>query len=215
MERIKAILNSSTSARWLFYGDSLTHGASHTLGMRDFTEHFRERVLWEMRRNDDLVLNSAYSGFTTVELLRDFDWRAAAFRPTVAFVMIGTNDSGRETPPEEFAGRLDELVDRFAALDCLTVLQTPIPILRDLAPRCRTLPLLAESMRKVAARRGVPLIDHFDSWSKDPAKFYLYADEYHPNAEGHIKIAHDIFRALGIFDPEKSNVCRFFRPDSW
>ncbi len=211
MDRIKAILNSPAPARWLFYGDSITHGALHTYGRRDFTEHFRERVLWEMRRSGDLVLNSAYSGFTTVELLRDFDFRAAAFRPTVAFVMIGTNDSGRETPPEEFSRQLGELVDRFAAINCLTVLQTSIPVLRDLMPKYRTLPLLAESMRQFAARRGVPLVDHFDSWRKDPAEFHLHDDILHPNAEGHVKIAHDIFKALGIFDPETSNVCRFFR----
>ena len=44
MDRIKAILNGSAPARWLFYGDSLTHGAKHTDGRRDFTELFRERA---------------------------------------------------------------------------------------------------------------------------------------------------------------------------
>ena len=103
MDRVKAILQNPEPARWLFYGDSITHGAKHTEGRRDFTEHFRERVIWELQRSRDLVLNSAHSGFKTTELLRDFEWRAAAFRPTVAFIMIGTNDSAANVSPEEFA----------------------------------------------------------------------------------------------------------------
>ena len=215
MDRIKAVLNSPAPARWLFYGDSLTHGAKHTNGRRDFSELFRERVLWELQRRNDLVLNSAFSGFTTDDLLRDFEWRAAAFRPTAAFVMIGSNDSARDgMTPEEFARQLEELLDRFDAIGSKVVLQTPVPALKDLDPRRRSLPLLAESMRQVAARRKVPLVDHFAAWSACPAEFYLHADILHPNAEGHIKIAHDIFKALGIFETEKSWVCRYFAPDA-
>ncbi|MBQ9337320.1 MAG: SGNH/GDSL hydrolase family protein [Lentisphaeria bacterium] len=213
MERIKAILSGSEPARWLFYGDSLTHGAKHTCGMRDYTEYFRERVLWELHRRNDLVLNSAYSGFTAADLLRDFDWRAAAFRPTAAFVMIGGNDVKKVTP-EVFAEQLDELLDRFDAIGCRTVLQTPIPVLRDLDPSRARLPELAEAMRQTAARRSVPLIDHFAAWSKDPAEFYLHADELHPNGLGHIRIAHDIFKALDIFETRTSWVCRLFAPDA-
>ena len=95
MERIKSFLKDSRPTKWLFYGDSITHGAKHTLGHRDFSEHFRERLVWEMQRNADLVLNAACSGFTCAELLSEFDWRAKAFAPNVAFIMIGTNDSTR------------------------------------------------------------------------------------------------------------------------
>ena len=216
MDRIKAVLKGAGPARWLFYGDSITHGAKHTCGRRDFTEHFRERVLWELRRKNDLVFNSAYSGFTAADLLRDFEWRAAAFRPTVAFVMTGTNDSAqkRNVSPEEFARQLDELLDRFEAIGCLTVLQTPVPVLRDLDPTRARLPRMAEAMRQTASRRNVPLIDHFAVWSGDPAEFYLHADELHPNSLGHIRIAHDIFKALDIFDPRTSWVCRLFAPDA-
>ena len=213
MDRVKAILQNPEPARWLFYGDSITHGAKHTEGKRDFTEHFRERVIWELQRSRDLVLNSAHSGFKTTELLRDFEWRAAAFRPTVAFIMIGTNDSAADVSPEEFARQLGELLDRFAAIGTLPVLQTTIPALQNLDPKRQSIPQLMESMRQLAAQRNLPLIDHFALWEACPAEFYLHADTLHPNAGGHIKIAHDIFRALGIFDPESSWVCRLFAPD--
>jgi len=35
MQRIKDILKSEKPVKWLFYGDSITHGALYTSGWRD------------------------------------------------------------------------------------------------------------------------------------------------------------------------------------
>ena len=35
---------------WVFYGDSITHGAAHTHGWRSFPEIFQERVRWELKK---------------------------------------------------------------------------------------------------------------------------------------------------------------------
>ena len=212
MEQIKNLLKSSEPVRWLFYGDSITHGAKHTNGRRDFSEHFRERVVWELQRKKDLVLNSAFSGFKVSDLLRDFDFRAQAFMPHAAFILIGSNDSA-DVEPDVFAGQLEELVGKFEAINCRCILQTTLPVLRDLDPKRLRTPEFAEKVRFIAGKYDLPLIDHFESWKNDSAEFYLHADVLHPNGEGHIKIAHDIFRALGIFDCENSRVCRFFAPD--
>ena len=213
MERIKTLLQRQEPIRWLFYGDSITHGAKHTNGGRDFSELFRERLLWEMQRRSDLVLNSAFSGFTCLELLRDFEFRAAAFKPHAAFVMIGSNDSVDRTL-DEFEVQLNELADKFAAIDCQLVLQTPLPVLHNLNEQRLRVPEFAEKVRKVAAERNLPLIDQFKAWSECPAVFYLHADSLHPNHLGHIKIAHDIFKAMGIFETKTSRVCKFYAPDA-
>ncbi|MBO5723170.1 MAG: SGNH/GDSL hydrolase family protein [Lentisphaeria bacterium] len=207
------MLERQESVRWLFYGDSITHGAKHTNGGRDFSELFRERLLWEMQRRSDLVLNSAFSGFTCLELLRDFEFRATAFKPHAAFVMIGSNDSVDRTL-DEFEAQLNELADKFAAIDCQVVLQTPLPVLRNLDASRTRVPEFAEKVRKVAAERNLPLIDQFKAWSECPAVFYLHADALHPNHLGHIKIAHDIFKAMGIFETQNSRVCKFYAPDA-
>ncbi|MCQ2396857.1 MAG: SGNH/GDSL hydrolase family protein [Lentisphaeria bacterium] len=212
MERIKAILQNPQGIRWLFYGDSITHGAKHTEGFRDFSELFRERVLWEMLRQKDLVLNAAYSGFTSTNLLEDFEWRAKAFMPTVAFVMIGTNDVARGIGLEQFEGQIEELTRKFQEIGTLPVLITPLPVLRNLDEARKDVSLYAEVIRKVAKKHQLPLIDEFESWRNDPAEFYLYSDPVHPNAAGHRKIALDIFKALGIFETDSSWVCRFFVP---
>ena len=158
------------------------------------------------------MLNAAFSGFTCAELLGEFDWRAKAFAPDVAFIMIGTNDSTRFSP-EEFRENLVELLGRFASIGTLPVLMTPIPVLRDLNESRRTLPLFAQAMRDVAAERDIPFIDHFQLWEQCPGMFYLYADELHPNEHGHLKIALDIFKSLDIYDNEKSWICRMFAPE--
>ena len=213
MERIKSLLQDTTPLRWLFYGDSITHGAKHTCGKKDFSELFRERIVWEMKRNNDLVLNSAFSGFKTADLLRDFDFRAAAFKPHAALVMIGTNDSA-VTEPADYQAQLNELLDKFSAIDCQVILQTPLPVLHNLDEQRIRVPEFAEAMRQAAKDRNVPLIDHFQLWKECPAEFYLHADVLHPNDLGHIKIAHDIFKAMDIFDPQNSWVCRFYTPET-
>ena len=212
MQRVKDLLKSAERNRWLFYGDSITHGAKHTNGSRDFSELFRERVIWELQRKEDLVLNSAFSGFSTTNLSADFEWRAAAFRPNAAFVMIGCNDS-KIMDAETFGKQLNELLDKFLVINTLCILMTPLPVLRNLDTSRAAVPEFAGVVRRIAAERNLPLIDNFESWSKHPAAFYLHADILHPNEYGHRKIAQDIFRALDIFD-EKSIVCRLFAPDA-
>lgn len=211
MERVKAILQNNEPCRWLFYGDSITHGAKHSNGMRDFSELFRERVTWELQRSNDLVLNSAFSGFKTTDLLRDFDFRAAAFRPQAVFLMIGTNDSATLNA-ELYDQQLNELLKKFAAIGTLVILQTPPPVLMELSPERKNLPDFVQIIRQTAQKHQLPLIDHFEYWSNCPAAVYLYADILHPNDKGHIKIAHDIFKALGIFEQTNSRVCNFFTP---
>jgi len=79
MERIKQLLQSDQPLKWLFYGDSITHGALHTFGWRDYTEHFTERVRFEMNRRRDIVIKTAFSGNSTKDLL-DY-WMSNAFHP--------------------------------------------------------------------------------------------------------------------------------------
>ena len=44
MEQIKRLLEREQALTWIFTGDSITHGAAHTIGWRDYTELFCERA---------------------------------------------------------------------------------------------------------------------------------------------------------------------------
>lgn len=215
MERIKQLFKRDEPVKWLFYGDSITHGAVHTWGRRDYSELFRERILFELARGQDIVINTATSGNATIELLDTFDWRAGQFKPDACFLMIGMNDcaESRNMPRDQFEANLHELADRFDAMGTVTVMQTTCPILPGGAPdREPYFDDFMQAIRDVAAQRSLPLIDHTAWWHKTaPALDYWMDNAFHPNAFGHRAFAHLLFRDLDIFDPT-SPTCRLFVP---
>ena len=215
MDAIRELLKADEPVKWLFYGDSITHGALHTFGRRDYTELFAERVRYEMARTRDVVINTAVSGNTTRPLLQDFDWRVAQFKPDVVFLMIGMNDcsDNNDIGPDEFEENLNELADRVETLDGSLGLQTTCPILPGAAPdREPNLPIFMDVIRSVAAERDLPLVDHTRFWEQNAEKLYYWmSNAFHPNEYGHLAFANLLFRELDILDPE-SQTCRLHFP---
>src|SRR5688572_15296908 len=126
LAEIKQLLAGKKALTWVFTGDSITHGALHTLGWRSYPEHFAERVRWELRRKRDVVINTGISGERTGGLLADLDWRALRFKPDVVSVMIGMNDcsagaAGRET----FRKNLAEMAQKVRDAGAIPLLNTP------------------------------------------------------------------------------------------
>ena len=58
------MMDDAPPLRWVFTGDSITHGAVHTYGWRDYTELFSERLRYEMGRRRDMVIKTGISGWT-------------------------------------------------------------------------------------------------------------------------------------------------------
>ncbi|NOY75841.1 MAG: SGNH/GDSL hydrolase family protein [Kiritimatiellaeota bacterium] len=218
MKRVKSLFEDKKPRTWVFYGDSITHGAVHTFGGRDYAEHFSERVRTEMGRSQDIVIKSAISGDNTRGLLNTFDWRVSRFEPDAVFIMIGMNDCAEANPIDlpEFENNMVELCAKIDGLDAIPVLQTTCPILPGMSPD-RT-PYFNDYMnviRKVAADAGWPLIDHTFEWERDSDKlYYKMSNAFHPNAAGHIAFAHTLFKALDIWDPA-SFTCQLFFPKSF
>ena len=215
MKRIKEFFGQETPRKWLFYGDSITHGALHTYGHRDYVELFAERVRFEMGRVSDLVITSAISGDNTRGLLSGFEWRVAQFKPDAVFVMIGMNDcsEGNDISLAEFRENLDRLTGMIGDLCSIPVLQTTCPILPNLAPdRSPYFDGFMDAIREVAVDRDVPLIDHTRFWLEhSDSHFYWMSNEFHPNHHGHLAFAKLIYEELGIWDPASAS-CRFFLP---
>ncbi len=215
MEDVTKWLAAPTPAKWLFYGDSITHGALHTFGLRDYTELFAERVRFELGRGLDVVINTAISGHNTRLLLEQYDWRVGQFAPQVVFVMIGMNDCGASSgiSQAEFGANLETLVGRIRSDGGAAVLQTTCPILPGAAPdREPGFGPYMDQVRQVAAGTGAPLIDHERFWRERADRHYYWmSDAFHPNEYGHRAFAQLLFQALGIDDPA-SPCCRLFRP---
>ncbi len=216
MKTIRGLLDGQEPLTWLFYGDSITHGALHTFGWRDYTQHFAERIRHEMGRNRDVVINTAISGNTTAQLLDSFDLRVARFKPDVVFLMIGMNDclQARGVPIDAFKANLQQLCDRLAELGSMVVLQTTNPILPGSDPNRESYFIAyMECVREIARANALMLVDHERRWQEEESEHYFWmSDAIHPNKEGHLMFAHTLFEALGIFNTAGSRVCQFYVP---
>jgi lysophospholipase L1-like esterase len=203
---VTRLLHGRSAVTWLFTGDSITHGALFTEGWRSFVELFGERVRWELRRFEDVVINTAVCGERTDGLLTHFEQRVQRFVPDVAFVLLGTNDSlagpvGRCA----FHNNLVEIVGRVREAGAIPVLQTPNMVYAPHALSRIDLPAYVEIVRDVAAACEAPLIDHWREWQaarSEPAMLleWLHDQSIHPNHFGHRAMARCLYRALGIFD---------------
>lgn len=216
---VKDLLRGKEPLTWVFTGDSITHGALHTMGWRSYVEHFAERVRWELRRVRDIVINTGISGDRMPRLVSDGEWRVHRFRPHVVSLMMGMNDcvageAGRETYRTNLERFAAEVKERSGQL----VLHAPNPIVMADAGKDsrRDLPAYVAILREFAAARELPLVDHFQHWTdtrKDVYHMhYLLSDgNIHPNQYGHVEMAKLLFTKLGIFDAG-SKTCRLFVP---
>lgn len=209
---------------WVFYGDSITHGAAHTHGWRSFPEIFHERVRWEYHLSNDAVINSGASGNSTVDLLdkEQYQRRIKRYNPQVVFVLIGMNDTVRSKTkdPAVFRANLEELVKRLQNDKAIVVLQTINTVNVRLAwgekhnyvQRFKALPTYNDIIRETAKKCSTILVDHDKHWrtnAADNKTLRAWLGEYiHPGAKGHLEMANLIFKTLNMYDPKSkcSNV---------
>lgn len=203
LDGVKRLLDGRDPIRWLFAGDSITQGAKHTFGYRAFPEIFAERVRWEMKRGRDIVINSAISGSTVGDILADFEWRIAQFRPNVVLLMVGTNDAAYPSiVPRDFKHTLRILLTQTVDKGAIPILITPNPISKAAAPERQRLDEFVVALRQTAEMMNLLCVDVWNDWSKSVGYPDLLEDAIHPNARGHVAIAHQLFEKLGIFDSE-------------
>lgn len=213
MERVKQLFEQERPIRWLFAGDSITHGVVHTFGERDYVQIFEERIRCEMQRPFDLVFRTAISGWTTKDLRENLDWAILQQNPTVVSLMIGMNDAcdlSLDAFTDNYNAVLDELAENCSAQ---VILHTPNPVIPGTEPfREPRLPVFAERVWQIAADRDLPLVNHWEEWQK-AWKEYPYrsfgwmSDAIHPNAFGHRAFARLLMQELGIWN-ESSLCCR-------
>ena len=130
-------------------------------------------------------------------------------QPQVVFVLIGTNDIARYNDSELFRQYLTELVDRLRAEGSIPVMQTCTPVLKvedneSYIERYNKLPLYNSIIREIAEQKSIILVDHAAHWQKiapdENSLKRLLGEAIHPGGAGHLEMAKEIFRTLGIYD---------------
>ncbi len=218
LQLIRNRMESSAPMKWLFTGDSITHGALHTWGQRDYVEHFAERLRYEMGRPRDMVITTAISGWSTQAIRDDIDWNILQFDADVVSIMIGMNDScmgpeGLKTFRDNYLYIVDRIQEMKKAE---IILHTPNPIWPEANDRRGSLPEYMEEIRRIAREHRLPLIDHWARWGEAIREDSFRAvawmnDSIHPGPYGHLAFTHLLLNELDLWD-DNSNVCRFFVP---
>jgi acyl-CoA thioesterase-1 len=231
------LLEEHRPVTWLFAGDSITQGAVHTRGWRDYTQLFKER-LGEMARNEDVVINSAVGGWWLQSLLPRVDERILHFQPDAVFLMFGTNDAtGGKDKLEQYRRTYCEIIRQLRNAGVAAIcMQTTVPMLpvdpqgmtamgrypseqvreaklAGLRDRLAWIKEYVQATRDLAGQLDLALIDHYSAWEKvGGQRGQLMDGGFHPNEYGHRLIARTIFRELGMWDAERSWTCRLFLP---
>lgn len=200
--RIAQLLAGREPIRWVFAGDSITHGAAHTRGWRDYVELFGERVRWEMQRRRDCVIKTGVSGWKITDLAADLEWSVLQHRPHVVSIAFGMNDcTAGESGLPAFERAMRDTVERTRqAARSAIILHTPNPVLPSDTTRAGAIGGYVQTIRAIASH-GV-LVDHFHLWTgADASPARWLSDAIHPNELGHRLLARALFRTLGIDDP--------------
>ena len=203
---------------WVFYGDSITHGAAHTHGWRSFPEIFHERVRWELKKSADIVINSAYSGQTAFALSQKdyFESHVSRFAPDAVFLLIGTNDIVKtEGGADSFRTYLESIMEQIIALDAIPIVQNYPPIAQSDNPgyikRFQQMPLYNEVIEETARKYDAVFVDHWSYWKSNCSDLDSWLGEtIHPGARGHFEMAMAIFKVLGIYT-DTSPCCTVFK----
>lgn len=217
LERIRAGMQGNQNVKWVFAGDSITHGALHVHGSRDYVQLFEERLRWELKQEANLVLRTATSGWRVKSLAEDLEWRVLQFAPQVVSLHFGMNDcSEGEAGLDDFRKRYADVIGKIrAACNAAIIVHTPNGIITALdTKRGPNLAAYAGAARDVANQCGCVLVDHFKAWEEYAQlsnPFYLMNDAIHPNEYGHRYKAHLLFKTLGIWE-DVSAMCRLFVP---
>ena len=194
--------NYGKSMIWVFIGNSVTQGAMHTHGGRSYEEHISEIIRWEYKRGmgdrkGDLFINAAESGEGTEAFFKREEWQLQQFKADVVFIYLGNKVSSIE----EYQGHLTTIVRHIRAQGAIPVLEVPCPSPSQTHSYA--------SVRVVADREKCLLVDHQAYWQEliggNGDKPEWKNNAMHPNAAGHLVMAHAIVKELGI-EPNGSRV---------
>lgn len=211
--QIQALLSKPDPIKWLFAGDSITHGALHTYGWRDYTEIFSERIRYEMSRGKDIVIKTGISGAWISTLSENLEWLCIQFCPQVVSINMGMNDctQGKEGVEVYRATYSKVIEDIRKANGAAIILQTPQYIESTDERRFPYLPAYVEVVRELSVKYNTLLVDHDAEWRKIDTMAFLLNDPIHPNEMGHRVMANRLMKDVGVFDPQ-SRTCRLFVP---
>ena len=206
LARFMADLKAGNRRLMICLGDSNTCNTNFTQGAKQWPELLHS-ALKDAVENQFLVLvNAGVSGDSVVEALNRFDHDVGRFRPDLCVICLGSNDAKR-MDDAQFRNRLNELLDRLAALGTAVLLRTPTPVMERkplrIWPGDDHLRAKVAVIRAVAEERNLPFVDTYTLWHEAAERGDLdigavMTDEVHTNNLGHRLVFRQLLPAFGL-----------------
>lgn len=210
---VKALVGNDKekALRWLFLGDSITHGALHTHGYDSFPQLLEKYIKGEMGRSKDVFINTAVSGATTKDQLQNHKARFETYKEVadIVIIMFGTNDCVSDVSIEDYKHNLKKIIEDVKAVGAIPILRTPNPCMDAPGERGRRLIPYIKVIEECAKEEQLILIHHYNQWrqagNENPelikrGGWIAKGDEssIHPGAVGQLNMFHMAVRRLGI-----------------
>jgi lysophospholipase L1-like esterase len=201
--------------RVLFEGDSLTDGLKNNCGrLMGWDKTWAHRVdewLFVHRPALNLECRNFAVGGSSAKTMLDRVGAAVAFKPSVAMLTIGTNDTIMHVPVETFRGQFTEWCDRLTKAGCRRIVLiggfAPCPNVdketRGVLERC--MPYWRAGREVVEAHGGVYLdvgasmLPRAQALDKRWPDHTVYSSGVHYNALGNELIAGAVLTQLGFW----------------
>lgn len=191
----------------------ITLGDSITKGVRAGVSESQTFASILGKEPGQQVINVGIGGERTDQALKRLDDQVIALRPRFVLLMYGTNDSyidqGKTTSRISVAAyqqNLTKLVEKLLLEGIEPILMTPPRWAADAPPNGIgenpnvSLQEFIDACRQVADQNDLPLIDHFEHWSRVEADGTdlrnWTTDGCHPNPAGHAEIANVALKTL-------------------
>ena len=203
--------------RVAFYGDSITRNGE---AVTRTAAHYRKAFPGRKVR----FFNVGVSGATVPAAHLFFENWLEPIRPTHVILAFGVNDAGgaivtgdaddmaaerrrADDAVARFESEYERLIDRIQTLGAKVALRTPTPYDgessgRDATPfgRGAAQKRMADSVRSIAQRRSIPLVDDYAFLSArlEAGEQLFGNDHVHPNEKGQWWLSENLLRAQGL-----------------
>ena len=215
--RLNALRPFEDGDRIAFYGDSITrNGEAVTRTAAYYRRAFPERNV--------RFFNVGISGATVSAAHLFFEHLLAPLRPTYVVLAFGVNDAGgavvsgdaddeaaerrrADDAVARFESEYERLIDRIQTLGAKVALRTPTPYDEksqgyDATPFGRGVAQerMADSVRGIAQKRAIPLVDDYAFLSaRLAAGEQLFGNDHvHPNEKGQWWLSENLLRTQGL-----------------
>lgn len=186
------------------FGDSTTAGTPAFRSPVEappngFGNEQHQYAYWLKRRHPEwLVLNRGVGGERTDEILARFDRDVLAAKPQVVIVMAGVNDLYQGEPAAAVEKNLQAIYDRAAQAKIKVMACTVLPYNGAPSGVKKEMVSVNRWIREASEKQGLGFCDTHAA-VEDPARpgnLADTADGWHPDVEGHKKLAAALADAL-------------------